>query len=181
MPMKIPFRTRILLRWIKRRRGFHNKKPPALAFRRNGKGLSRILIIFPENENAGRTANYFLKTLFNNKTVDIVVLGKEPFLQADKMKDKVIVKRYSEQDFNWFGGLRKAAQERLFDQQFDAILDLNPQFNLQSALLTVYSQIALRVSFKSEHSYSFYNIEIDHKPEGFLELGYNYFQKLLGL
>ncbi len=179
--MRIPIRTRLLIWWLKKRSSISVQEPPVLAFRRTGSGLSHVLILFPADEKAGRTARYFLKTLFNNQVVNIDVLGRDTFNPVDKITDKVTIKQYSDQDFNWAGGLRKTAQTRIFNHQYDAILDLNPVFNLQSAILSIYSHAAIRVGFKSEFSYNFYNIEIDHKPDSFLELGYKKIQELLSL
>ena len=77
--------------------------------------------------------------------------------------------------------MKTASLNKLFPDPLDAIIDLNSEFNIQTAMISRFSKAALRVGFKSKYSYHFFNIEIDHKPETFVEQGYISIQKLMGL
>ncbi len=152
-----------------------------MAFRDGGVGLKRVIIIFPENESDIRIARYFLKSILNNDEVEIVILGKGQLTNADQYDGKVKAQKYCDEDFTFWGGVKTASLNKLFPDPLDAIIDLNSEFNIQTAMISRFSKAALRVGFKSKYSYHFFNIEIDHKPETFVEQGYISIQKLMGL
>ena len=179
--MKIPFRTRLLLWWLRKSHRQMQSESGRLAFRNGGVGLKRVIIIFTENESDIRIARYFLKSILNNDEIDIVILGKGQLANADHNDGKVKVQKYCDGDFTFWGGVKTTSLNKLFPDPLDAIIDLNSEFNIQTAMITRFSKAALRVGFKSEHSHKFFNIEIDHKPETFVERGYISIQKLMGL
>ncbi|MFH1852635.1 MAG: hypothetical protein ABIA75_09845 [Candidatus Neomarinimicrobiota bacterium] len=179
--MKIPIRKRLALKWAQR-----NVHPAAelhrpLAFRSQGAGLTRVLVVFPEDQTYFRIAQFFLRTVLANPGMVVHVLGKTSLEALAWIRDQATVKTYAVEDFNWWGLPRPETLSRIYNQPYDAVVDLNPEFNLPSATLVWYSRAPLRVGFKSEYSYEFYNLEVDRKPESFIEQGYVNIQKILGL
>jgi ADP-heptose:LPS heptosyltransferase len=91
------------------------------------------------------------------------------------------VKVYEDEDLNWLRLPRQTMVDRIFDRQYEAVVDMHPAFNLPSAYLTHISGAPLRIGFASKYSEHFFNVEIDSSKSEFLERSYLAVQKLLNL
>lgn len=178
--MKLPIKTRLAI-WLLQRRNQTLSPNQQLAFRATNEGIRRVLLILPENKNNLPTAVYFLKSILSRPTREIYLLGtnltavKEAGLQATEGF------QYSTDDFNWLGLPSTHKLKEILQQRFDAVANLNADFTLSAAMLTLSVKTSLRLGFKGRHSAQIYNVEIDRRPEGFLERGYVTLQKILGL
>ncbi len=179
--MKLPIRTNILLKYYQFKGLLKPEKDESLSIRSTSAGPKKILIIYPEITTNHRVARFFLKSILKDSTTNPAILAKQGSFDESMLDDQAKLTYYSNDDFNWWGGLEELARQRIFKSEYDAVVDMNRQFNIQSAIITAGSRAPLRLGFKSELSYLFYNLEIRIRPESFIEKGYMSFQQLLGL
>ena len=151
------------------------------AIRKEGRGIRTALIILPEGRNNSRIARYFLKSIYQNGEKEVDFLMDRSLYRAFQDSLPKRVKVYQDEDFNWFRVPRPETVERIFDRQYEAVVDMHPAFNLSSAYLTHLSGAPLRVGFASKFSEHFFNVEIDSSKSEFLERSYLAVQKLLNL
>ncbi len=149
--------------------------------RSGNRGPRRILIIYPAGSNDNRVARFFLKSVLADAFAKVIVLVKDTGTEIDLPGDRFNLKYYDGSDFDWWGRLTEGARRRIFSNGYDAVVDMNREFDIQSALITAASEAPLRLGFKSELSHLFYNHEVNIRPESFIEKGYVSFQQLLGL
>ena len=151
------------------------------AIRKGGEGIKTALIILPEGRNNSRIARYFLKSIYQTAEKEIDFLMDRSLYRTfqDSLPERVKV--YENEDFNWFKVPRPEAVARIFDREYEAVVDMHPDFNLPSAYLTHLSGAPLRVGFASKFSEHFFNVEIDSSKSEFLERSYLAVQKLLNL
>ena len=158
------------------------KKPDFTgAIRKEGSGIRSALIILPEGRENSRIARYFLKSIYQNEHAKIDFLMDKRLYHTfqDSLPEKVKV--YEDEDLNWLRLPRQTMVDRIFDRQYEAVVDMHPAFNLPSAYLTHISGAPLRIGFASKYSEHFFNVEIDSSKSEFLERSYLAVQKLLNL
>ncbi|MBF88716.1 MAG: hypothetical protein CMG75_03470 [Candidatus Marinimicrobia bacterium] len=173
-------KTGIIVKWFKLGHKLSNPNFTG-SISKNGSGIRSALIIFPEGRDNSRIARYFLKSIYANGQAEIDFLMKKSLYHTFQGSLPERVKIYDEQDFNWFNLPKLGFAERIFDREYDAVVDMHPFFNLASAYLTSLSGAPIRVGFASRFSENFFNVQIDSSKSEFLERSYLAVQKLLNI
>ncbi|MFQ6673600.1 MAG: hypothetical protein ACE5GH_02300 [Fidelibacterota bacterium] len=152
-----------------------------LSIRRNGSGVKNALIILPEGRDNSRIARYFLKSLYQNGKVDLHFLMDRTLYHSFTGTLPSSVETYSIEDVGWFQLPKKEFVNRILNEDYHAVIDMHPSFNLPTAYLAYLSRAPVRVGFSSLFSHYFFNVEINRKSNDFIERGYLAIQKLLDL
>lgn len=179
-PQLEKIKVRLVIWWFRLTRKLRIHEELA-AIRKEGSGVSSVLIILPEGRENSRVARYFLKSVYHNGKAELSFLMDKALYHsfADGLPDRVQI--YTDEDIDWFQLPRKSLIERALAESYHAVVDMHSSFNLSTAYLTYLSRAPLRVGFSSRFAEHFFNIQIDRKDSQFVERGYLAIQKVLDL
>ena len=179
--MKIPFRIKILLLYYK----FLYKKfyaTPLVKIGATGKGVTSILFFLPQEKTFAQVISHFIKRNNNNASLRFkyVVHQESLILYQDIPSSDTIT--YTDNDINWFGVIKsKMVIDRIGNEGFDALVDLNQSYEQSLSLLSFQLKIPIKVGFYSPISDQLYSIVVQPKKDSFLESNYQIIEKVLGI
>lgn len=179
--MKIPFRIKILLLYYK----FLYKKfyaTPLVKIGATGKGVTSILFFLPQEKTFAQVVSHFIKRNNNNASLRFkyVVHQESLILYQDIPSSDTIT--YTDNDINWFGVIKsKMVIDRIGNEGFDALVDLNQSYEQSLSLLSFQLKIPIKVGFYSPISDQLYSIVVQPKKDSFLESNYQIIEKVLGI
>jgi hypothetical protein len=179
--MKQSLTTRLIL-WnkIRKDRRINDEKPLRLSD--GGLEITSILIILPNSWNEVRLAEHFLKSSFGNETrIRVKYCCNQEFASHldDRIRSNLIT--YFQVDHDRYGFPTEGFIKQLFIQHYDAVIDLNSNFNIFSGWLTRRSQAAVRIGYNSDYADDFYNIILDKSETSLMEKGFRNIQKVIGI
>ncbi|MBL7013482.1 MAG: hypothetical protein ISR83_03600 [Candidatus Marinimicrobia bacterium] len=177
--MKIPTRTKALLKWKK----FQNKKKmesPTLSMSQKGEGVNALLVFLPENLEDARIMGHFIKSLTGNVAVHFICHQKVKSVYPDELQGNII--SFSDEDINWWGIISENAfREKIKNIKMDALVNLNIKDHFLYHELSSSIQAPLKIGFHTDESDDYYNIIIDHRKGAFLEKSFDTLNKILGI
>ncbi|MDP6169679.1 MAG: hypothetical protein QF780_06705 [Candidatus Marinimicrobia bacterium] len=89
---------------------------------------------------------------------------------------------YTDNDINWFGVIKsKLVIDRIGNEGFDALVDLNQSYDQSLSLLSFQLRIPIKVGFQSPISNQLYSIVVQSEKGSFLESNYQIIEKILGI
>ena len=179
--MKIPFRTKILLFYQKiLNRGFYTT--PLVKITKSGRGVKSVLFFLPPEKDAAQVVAHFIKRSKSNASLDFKFVTHQNSLTFyDNIPNSDFI-TYTENDVNWFGAIKaKGVLDRIGDQGFDALVDLNQSFNQCLSLLSIQLKIPIKIGFQSPIADDLYSVVIQPLENSFLEESYQVVEKILGI
>lgn len=179
--MKIPFRTKVLLFYQKiLHRGFY--ETPLVKVSNSGKGVDSILFFLPPEKKAAQVVSHFIKRNNSNTSLNFkFVVHQDSLTFYDNIQKSDFI-TYTENDVNWFGAIKaKGVLDRIGDQGFDALVDLNQSFNQCLSLLSIQLKIPIKIGFQSPIADDLYSVVIQPLENSFLEESYQVVEKILGI
>ena len=179
--MKIPFRTKLLLFYQKiLNRGFYTT--PLVKITGSGKGVKSVLFFLPPERDAAQVVAHFIKRSNSNASLDFKFVTHQDSLSFyDNISNSDFI-TYTENDVNWFGAIKaKGVLDRIGDQGFDALVDLNQSFNQCLSLLSIQLKIPIKIGFQSPIADDLYSVVIQPLENSFLEESYQVVEKILGI
>jgi len=155
----------------------------AISFARAVADIRNILLCMPLEWREFRVARYVLKFLpTDEQGYHLIFLTPEEHAEKIPMRpgDAVITldpsKRPSPVQFP------PGIERRVLDLQYDAVVNMNTEFDLGLARLIARTDAPLRIGFGGKYSEYFYNVEIGSTENRFLlEGAYRSIQRLLNL
>ena len=136
------------------------KKTPQLSIADQLYKANRIMICFPDNQDAvnqiQKTA-YRFNEIFPNKT--LTVLCPET-ISCDQLPSTMKVVKIKAQNFTSFGTPSPSMIETLFNPSPEIFIDLNETYHPKSTLLALKSQATLKIGFSHEYRDPLYNFVI---------------------
>ena len=179
--MKIPFRTKILLFYLKiLNRGLYTT--PLVKITNSGRGVKSILFFLPPEKDAAQVVAHFIKRSKSNASLDFKFVTHQSSLTFyDNIPNSDFI-TYTENDVNWFGAIKtKAVLDIIGHQSFDALVDLNQSFNQCLSLLSLQLKIPIKIGFQSPIADDLYSIVIQPVENSFLERSYQVVEMILGM
>ena len=179
--MKIPFRIKILLLYYR----FLYKKShsdPLVRIGESGKGVQSILFFLPSERNFAQVISHFIKRNNNNASLRFkYVVHQESLMHYQDISGPDTV-TYTDNDINWFGVIKsKLVIDRIGNEGFDALVDLNQSYDQSLSLLSFQLRIPIKVGFQSPISNQLYSIVVQPEKGSFLESNYQIIEKILGI
>ncbi len=179
--MKQSFKTGLLL-WYKKRKDIDQSIQTQLNLTGNGLGISSVLIILPNSWNEIRLIEHFFKSLFdNNEHIRVKYCCQQQFASLLDERLRANLTTYSQVDCDRFGFPLEGFIKQIFIQKYDAIIDLNFDYNIFSSWLTRKSNATIKIGFNSDFADDFYNIILDKSETSLIEKGLKNIQKVLGI
>ena len=141
----------------------------------NGRNeIKKILILFPFSEPAFRVAAYTFRKVGNGTKLRLkyVFLVNDDFKHlCGNLKAEVKVLEEISQDPNRISR-NISLLNQLKKENYDMIIDLNTDFNLDASRIVSHIPARFKVGFCSKFSDMFYNLQIDLSKSGIIENGY---------
>ena len=179
--MKIPFRIKILLLYYR----FLYKKShsdPLVRIGESGKGVQSILFFLPSERNFAQVISHFIKRNNNNASLRFKYVVHQESLMHYKDISGLDTVTYTDNDINWFGVIKsKLVIDRIGNEGFDALVDLNQSYDQSLSLLSFQLRIPIKVGFQSPISNQLYSIVVQSEKGSFLESNYQIIEKILGI
>ena len=179
--MKIPFRIKILLLYYR----FLYKKShsdPLVRIGESGKGVQSILFFLPSERNFAQVISHFIKRNNNNASLRFKYVVHQESLMHYKDISGLDTVTYTDNDINWFGVIKsKLVIDRIGNEGFDALVDLNQSYDQSLSLLSFQLRIPIKVGFQSPISNQLYSIVVQPEKDSFLESNYQIIEKILGI
>ena len=181
--MDIPFKTRLAL--------FFNNlisksiKNSTLGINENNNAISRVLFVVPEEFNYSRVVRIFLQSIYNSMGPDPTMkidyaLSKQSLISYDGLINNPLI-LFSSTDQNYWGLPNDQLINKCKKLEFNAVIDLNPEFNPFATSLIKDIKANIKIGYYSTYAEKYYNILIERKDTDFLERGNSYILQLLGL
>ena len=179
--MKIPFRTKVLLFYQKiLNRGLYTT--PLVKITDSGEGVKSVLFFLPSEKDAAQVVSHFIKRSKSNASLDFKFITHQNSLTFYDNIPKSDFITYTENDVNWFGAIKaKGVLDRIGDQGFDALVDLNQSFNQCLSLLSIQLKIPIKIGFQSPIADDLYSVVLQPLENSFLEESYQVVEKILGI
>ena len=181
--MDIPFKTRLALFFI----NLISKsiKNSTLGINENNNAISRVLFVVPEEFNYSRVVRIFLQSIYNSMGPDPTMkidyaLSKQSLISYDGLINNPLI-LFSSIDQNYWGLPNDQLINKCKKLEFNAVIDLNPEFNPFSTSLIKHIKANIKIGYYSTYAEKYYNILIERKDTDFLERGNSYILQLLGL
>lgn len=179
--MKIPFRIKIQLlyqRLINRNLYI----TPLVKIGKDGRGVENILFFLPSEKNSAQVISHFIKRNSKNSSLNFkYVLHQESLIHYESIPNSDII-TYTDNDINWFGTIKTGALiDRIGDEGFDALVDLNQSFDQCLSLLSLQLKIPIKVGFESPISDHLFSVVIQPAENSFLESNYQTIEGILGM
>ena len=109
------------------------------------------------------------------------VLHQESLIHYESIPNSDII-TYTDNDINWFGTIKTGALiDRIGDEGFDALVDLNHSFDQCLSLLSLQLKIPIKVGFESPISDHLFSVVIQPAENSFLESNYQTIEGILGM
>ena len=144
---------------------FRRKKSKPISFSNIFTKASTALVIVPENDHH-RSVSLQILTLLQNKfqgnRLTLVVNDRYKEL-ANPFARSVIVP-VTKEHTNFFFLPRKSIFERVLNQKFDIVVDLNLSLVPMGAYFLRGSNSPLKVGFSQQHADSYYNFQFNSAP-----------------
>ena len=179
--MKISFRTKVLLFYQKIvNRGSYTT--PLVKITNSGNGVKSVLFFLPPERDAAQVVAHFIKRSKSNASLDFKFITHQNSLPFyDNISNSDII-TYTENDINWFGAIKtNVILDRIGNQRFDALVDLNHSFNQCLSLLSFHLKIPIKIGFQSPIANDLYSVVIQPVENGFLERNYQVVEMILGM
>ena len=179
--MKIPFRIRIQLLYQKLI--YRNLYPtPLVKIGKDGKGVNSILFFLPSEKKSAQVISHFIKRNSKNLSLNFkYVLHQESLSHYDSISDSDTI-TYTDNDINWLGVIKtKTLIDRIGNEGFDALVDLNQSFDQCISLLCLQLKIPIKVGFQSPISDHLFSVVIQPAENSFLESNYKIIEGILGM
>ena len=179
--MKIPFRIKIQLLYQK----LINRNlyiTPLVKIGKDGRGVENILFFLPSEKNSAQVISHFIKRNSKNSSLNFkYVLHQESLIHYESIPNSDII-TYTDNDINWFGTIKTGALiDRIGDEGFDALVDLNQSFDQCLSLLSLQLKIPIKVGFESPISDHLFSVVIQPAENSFLESNYQTIEGILGM
>ena len=179
--MKIPFRIKIQLLYQKLiNRNLYTT--PLVKIGKDGRGVENILFFLPSEKNSAQVISHFIKRNSKNSSLNFkYVLHQESLIHYESIPNSDII-TYTDNDINWFGTIKTGALiDRIGDEGFDALVDLNQSFDQCLSLLSLQLKIPIKVGFESPISDHLFSVVIQPAENSFLESNYQTIEGILGI
>jgi hypothetical protein len=179
--MKIPFRIKIQLLYQKLiNRNLYTT--PLVKIGKDGRGVENILFFLPSEKNSAQVISHFIKRNSKNSSLNFkYVLHQESLIHYESIPNSDII-TYTDNDINWFGTIKTGALiDRIGDEGFDALVDLNQSFDQCLSLLSLQLKIPIKVGFESPISDHLFSVVIQPAENSFLESNYQTIEGILGM
>ena len=140
-----------------------------------------ILILLPRSPVAVRIVKYFLKAV-TSSSANLHFICFESVYDAFEPSVRENLILFKESDLDKWGLPSEDFIKTVFSDDFNAIVNLDPQFDPVMSAFMINAPVPIRIGFNSENSEILYNHLLSvSKNSGFIESGYLSIKKLLGL
>ncbi len=179
--MKITLRMRFLFWW---HLDFNYKIPNDEIFKihKSGKGIKKLLFFLPPEKKNAQLASYFIKKSEKDNNVERNYFIHEKALEyysEDILSDSTI---YNDDDLNSFGILKTTSIiNQINKKKYEALVDLNQNYNRLISLICLKLNIPIRVGFKSPLADNLYTLIVESSEKSFLEKNYKMIENLLNI
>lgn len=140
-----------------------------------------ILILLPRSPVAVRIVKYFLKEIAQESaTLKFICFESVYDAFEPNIRGNIMVLKKSLLDF--WGLPNDSFVSEVFSEKFNAVVNLDPQFDPVMASIVIGAPVPIRIGFDSDNgSFLYNNLLRVSKDSGFVESGYLAIKKLLGL
>jgi len=143
--------------------------------------VMNILVLLPRSPVAVRIVKYFLKEI-SPESAALKFLCFETVYDAFEPSVRENIVLLKESSLNWWGLPSNHFIDQIFENKYNALVNLDPQFDPVMASIALSAPVSIRIGFDSQYSNILYNNLLKvSKDSGFLENGYLAIKKLLGL
>ncbi len=180
--MRIPLKTQMIYFY---KRWTNKQLPPVIRHRlsRENSSIRSLLVLLPDSVRGIKIADRILKPVVANqvKNVNISLCCDQNKL-GDHVEfgfSKIIP--YTDSDIDRWGFPQQAFIARVNRYKFEAVVDLNYDFNPFSTWLVRSVESPVRIGFNSVYADEAFNIIFDRNETSLLENDYKQIFKVLGL
>tara|TARA_B100001093_G_C26257784_1_gene771421 strand:- start:87 stop:617 length:531 start_codon:yes stop_codon:yes gene_type:complete len=149
---------------------------------KSGKGIKKLLFFLPPEKRNAQLASYFIKKSKkeNNTERNYFIHEKAlKYYSKNILGDSII---YNDDDLNFFGILKTTSIiNQINKKKYDALVDLNQNYNRLVSLICLKLNIPIRVGFKSPLADNLYTLIVESSEKSFLEKNYKMIEKLLNI
>jgi ADP-heptose:LPS heptosyltransferase len=149
---------------------------------KSGEGIKKLLFFLPIEKHNAQLAAYFIKESEKDKEIKKNYFVHEKALKYYSKKilsDSVI---YNDDDLNLFGILKTTSIiNQINKKNYDALVDLNQNYNRTISLICLKLDIPIRIGFKSPLADNLYTLIVESSEKSFLEKNYKIIEKLLNI
>lgn len=179
--MKITWRMRFLFWWYL---DFNYKIPNDEIFKihKSGEGIKKLLFFLPLEKKNAQLASYFIKKSEKENNIERNYFIHEKALgyySENILGDSII---YNDDDLNFFGILKTTSIiNQINKKNYDALVDLNQNYNRLISLICLKLDIPIRIGFKSPLADNLYTLIVESSKKSFLEKNYKMIENLLNI
>ena len=145
-----------------------------------GNKICSVAYFLPEKEKFSRTAIHYIKNL-NKHNLEIKLIFRssvsELYTSSINHSEMII----SDKQINTFGLPNTSAIDQMKNMFFDAVVDLNPEFDPVHGILMQSVDAPLKIGFESKWSQNIFTITLTADTHGSIEKQYDKINQLLGL
>ncbi len=179
--MDIPFRFKCIMAFHSLKKTFA-KADYKIRITKDGSGVNTILFLLPADSVNAQIVAYFVKRdlEIEKKIIRYLVHEKGLKYYPEQLKSNIIA--YKDEDLNWWGTIgTQSVLDRVNSLRYDAMVDLNQEFQPEMARLILELEIPIKIGFQSKISDKLYSLIIQKSDSGFFENNYHTIEKILGL
>ena len=179
--MDIPWRFKCLMVWNSFKKTFV-KNDHKIRIAKDGTGADAILFLLPADPVNAQIAAYFVKRDLGieTRTIRYVVHQSGLSFYPEQLKPSIIT--YNDEDLNWWGAINNpSVLDQIKSFRYDAMVDLNQEFQSPMATLILELEIPIKIGFQSDIADKLYSLIIQRSDSGFFENSYHTIEKILGL
>ena len=159
-------------------RKFNKFKEPINLSRNNKINVKNILVFFPIKDEDFRVANYVFRKLIIKENINYYYLINCIHRQHFHLKGYVYDMRYNIKN-NKIKIDETFTKDRIFNKNYDIIIDLNKDFSYDLSLLINKLNSNYKIGINKDFSDYLYNIQYNYQSSGVLEKVYNQIFKTL--
>lgn len=179
--MKITWRMRFLFWWYLDFK-YKISNDEIFKIHKFGKGINKLLFFLPPEQKNAQVASYFIKKSGGKNNIERNYLIHEEALKYynENILSYSII--YNDDDLNFFGILKTTSIiNQINKKKYDALVDLNQNYNRLISLICLKLDIPIRVGFKSPLADNLYTLIVESSEKSFLEKNYKMIENLLNI
>ena len=179
--MEIRWRFKCLMFWYSLKKAFA-KGDYKIKITKDGSGANTILFMLPSDAVHAQIAAYFVKRdlEIETRTIHYLVHQSGLIYYPEQLKKSIIT--YNDGDLNWWGVIgNSSVLDKIKSFRYDAMVDLNQEFQSPMATLILELEIPIKIGFQSDIADKLYSLIIQRSDSGFFENNYHTIEKILGL
>ncbi len=135
----------------------------------NRESVNKVLLFFPKDENEFRLSLYIFKDLFliDNNTKYTLIINKNFFKILNFQSPNIFFVEFGKRSMKFCNNEQR---KMLLKEDLDVVVDLNTNFFFGSSQFISYLKSRIKIGFKSNFSDIFYNMQLNPKKTGSVEM-----------